>query len=91
MVFASNFTWIEVSKNNTGIQYFDRDSLDKKGNGIIEVTTKYLQIDTNTSKEIDENIYITKINCLTNKFKDISVNGKKSLTEKGKTLMEINY
>tara|TARA_B100000579_G_scaffold355113_1_gene310350 strand:- start:303 stop:614 length:312 start_codon:yes stop_codon:yes gene_type:complete len=82
MVFASNFTWIEVSKNNAGIQYLDRDSVDKKGKGIIEVTTKYLKIDTNTSKEIEENIYITKISCLTNQFKDISVNGKKNLTEK---------
>ena len=41
-----------------------------------------MKIDTNTSKKIEENIYIMKINCLTNKFKDISVNGKKNLTAK---------
>ena len=30
----------------------------------------------------NENIYVMKINCLTNKFKDVSVNGKKKLTAK---------
>ena len=39
-------------------------------------------INTNTSKRIEENIYTMKINCLTNKFKDVSVNGKKNLTAK---------
>ena len=63
-------------------RYIDRDSVDIKGKGIIELTTKYLKIDINNSKKIEENIYIMKINCLTNKFKDISVNGKKNLTAK---------
>ena len=65
-----------------GIQYLDRDSINIKGKGIIELTTKYIKIDTNNSKEIEENIYIMQINCLTNKFKDISVNGKKNLSAK---------
>ena len=81
-VFGESNNWIEVSKTPAGIQYLDRDSIDVKGKGIIELTTKYLEIETNTSKEKEENIYITKINCLTNKFKDISVNGEKNLTAK---------
>ena len=84
MVHAANINWVEVSKNPAGIQYLDRDSIDIKGEGIIELTTKYLKIDTNTSKEIKENIYIMKINCLTNKFKDISVNDNKNSTAKWK-------
>ena len=47
-----------------------------KGKGIIELTTKYLRIFTNDSKEFEENIYTMRINYLTNKFKDISINGK---------------
>ena len=82
IVYAANINWVEVSKTPAGIQYLDTDSIDIKGKGIIEITTKYLKIETNTSKEIEENIYIMKINCLTNKFKDISVNGKKNLTAK---------
>ncbi len=82
MVYAENTNWIEVSKNPLGIQYLDRDSIDIRGRGIIELTTKYLKIDPNTSQKIEENIYTMKINCLTNKFKDISVNGKKNLTAK---------
>ena len=82
MVSAANINWIEVSKTPVGIQYLDRDSINIKGNGIIELTTKYLKIDSNTSKGIEENIYTMEINCRTNKFKDISVNGKKNLTAK---------
>ncbi len=81
-VYAANVNWVEVSKTPAGIQYLDRDNIYIKGKGIIELTTKYLKIDTSTSREIDENIYVMKINCLTNKFKDISVNGKKNLTAK---------
>ena len=82
MVYASNINWIEVSKTPAGIQYIDRDSINIKGKRIIELTTKYLKIDSNTSKGIEENSYTMEINCLTNKFKDISVNGKKNLTAK---------
>ena len=49
---------------------------------MIELTTKYIKIDSSGSKEIEENIYTMKINCMTNKFKDISVNGKKNLSAK---------
>ena len=82
MAYAANINWIEVSKTPEGIQYLDRDSINIKGKGILELTTKYLKIDSNTSTGIEENIYTMEINCLTNKFKDISVNGKKNLTAK---------
>ena len=82
IVYGANINWVEVSRTAAGIQYFDRDNIHIKGKGIIEVPTKYIKVETSTSKEIEENIYVMKINCLTNKFKDISVNGKKNLTAK---------
>ena len=82
IVYGANNNWVEVSKAPAGIQYIDRDSLNRKGNGIIEITTKYLKVNINTSKNIEENIYVMQINCLTNEFKDISVNGKNNLTAK---------
>ena len=82
LVYGSNNNWVEVSKTPAGIQYLDKESLKSKGKGIVEIKTKYLKFDTYTKNEIEENIYLMKINCLTNEFKDISVNGKKNLTAK---------
>ena len=82
IVYGANTNWVEVSRTPSGIQYLDRDSIDIEEKGIIEISTKYIEIDSSTSKEIEENIYIMKINCMTNKFKDISVNGKKNLSAK---------
>jgi len=82
IVYGANTNWVEVSRTSAGVQYLDRDSIDIEEKGIIELTTKYIKIDSSTSKEIEENIYIMKINCMTNKFKDISVNGKKNLSAK---------
>lgn len=82
IVYGANTNWVEVSRTPTGVQYLDRDSIDIEEKGIIELTTKYIKIAHSTSKEIEENIYIMKINCMTNKFKDISVNGKKNLSAK---------
>ena len=82
IVYGANTNWVEVSQTPTGVQYLDRDSINIEEKGIIELTTKYIKISPSTSKEIEENIYIMKINCMTNKFKDISVNGKKNLSAK---------
>lgn len=82
IVYGANTNWVEVSRTPAGIQYLDRDSINIEEKGIIELTTKYIKIAPSTSKEIEENIYIMKINCMTNKFKDISVNGKKNLSAK---------
>ena len=82
IVYGANSNWIEVSKTAAGVQYLEEDSLIIKGKGIIQITTKYSKIDPESLKEIEENIYAMKINCLTNQFKDISVNGKKNLTAK---------
>ena len=82
IVYGANTNWVEVSRTPTGVQYLDRDSINIEEKGIIELTTKYIKIAPSTSKEIEENIYIMKINCKTNKFKDISVNGKKNLSAK---------
>ena len=82
IVYGANTNWVEVSRTPTGVQYLDRDSIDIEEKGIIELTTKYIKIAPRTSKGIEENIYIMKINCITNKFKDISVNGEKNLSAK---------
>ena len=82
IAFAENNNWVKVSRTIAGIQYIDIDSIEKKERGEIELKTKYLQIDAKKSKVIDENIYTMRINCLTNQFKDISINGKENLSAK---------
>ena len=82
IVLGVERSWVEVSKTPSGIQYIDKNSVDSKGKRVIEITTKYLEFDANTSKEIEENIYLMRINCLTNKYKDILVNEKKILISK---------
>ena len=81
-VYGASNNWIQVIKTTTGIQYLNIDSINNQSKGIIELKTKYLELDANTSKEIEENIYSMRINCLTNKFKDISANGKEIINAK---------
>ena len=78
---ALNDNWIEVSSTSLGRQYLDKNSLINKDRGIIEITTKYLKIDSK-NKNVEENIYIMEINCDINKYKDISINGKNILRAK---------
>ena len=82
VAYSANNNWVEISKTQEGIQYLDKDSMNNKDKEVIEITTKYLKIDPNTSNKIEENIYIMKINCLTTKYKDISVNGNINLSAK---------
>ena len=82
IVFSAVNDWVEISRTSEGIQYLDRNSLNNKGKNIIEIITKYSKIKANTSEKIEDNIYIMRINCISNEFKDISVNGKNNLSAK---------
>ena len=82
IVYGANNNWVEVSRTEEGIQYLDIDNIKNKDKGVIEISTKYLKFDTYDPSKIEENIYTMRINCLTHKFKDISVNGKKNLRAK---------
>ena len=73
---------IQASKTNEGIHYWDIGSLINKSNGLIEVKTKYFNKDVENQEIIEENIYTMEINCINNKYKDISVNGKINLSAK---------
>ena len=76
LAYGLNTNWVELQKTAAGSQYWDRNSLTNQNNGVIEITTKYLELDPNTSKELNENTYVMRINCQTIKYKDISINGK---------------
>ena len=80
--YATTNNWIEVNQTKEGRQFWDRDSLTEKGKGIIEIKTKYIRLESNTSRAIEENIYLMRIDCLNSKYKDVSVNGEINLRPK---------
>ena len=82
MVYGINNNWIEVSSSTFGKQYWDSNSLIDKEKGVIEISTKYFKIDPKDSGTFEENIYTMEINCITNKYKDISVNGNNKMSAK---------
>tara|TARA_Y100001968_G_C19193054_1_gene636137 strand:- start:344 stop:757 length:414 start_codon:yes stop_codon:yes gene_type:complete len=82
IAYASDNNWVEVSRTITGIQYWDKDSLIIKDKGLIEITTKYLELDPSNWGEVEVNIYTMEINCIGNKYKDISVNGQNNVITK---------
>ena len=51
IVYGANTNWVEVSRTTAGVQYLDIDSIDIEEKGIIELTTKYIKIDSSTSKK----------------------------------------
>ena len=82
MVYGINNNWIEVSSTKFGRQYWDSNSLINKKKGVIEISTKYFKIDAKDSGAFEENTYTMEINCITNKYKDISVNDNNNLSAK---------
>ena len=82
MVYGSNNNWVEVSRTMVSRQYWDKDSLLNKEKGIIEISTKYLKTDPKDTGALKGNIYTMEINCITNRYKDISVNGNNNLSAK---------
>ena len=50
MAYGSNNKWVEVSRTIAGKEYWNRDSLIKKEKGVIEISTKYLKIDSKNKR-----------------------------------------
>ncbi len=61
-----------------------RNSLTNKNRAIIEITSIYIKIDRASLIKREENVCIMRINCNTNEYKDISINGTKDSTSKWK-------
>ena len=82
MVYGANNNRVSINKNKGEIEYLDKDRINYKDKVLIEITTRYIKIDTNTSKEIEKDIFIKRLNYFGNKYKGISVNDKKNLSVK---------
>ena len=80
--YAASEDWIEVKPTKEGRQLWNKNSLSKEEKEIINISTKYLKLKKNTPNILEENIYLMKIDCLTNSYKDIATNGSVNIDPK---------
>ena len=74
-LLAKDTKWIEVSRTNQGRQWWDKSSLIKKQDGILNVYSKFRP---NTQLSNADIFYSMDIDCIHDSYKDISVNGQTS-------------
>ena len=67
--------WILLKENKDGKEWLDLGSLKKINNNEISVLTKFFKKPTNENNEGQTSLYVMRINCLKNQFKDTSING----------------
>ena len=82
---VGNVDWFLLKENESGKEWLDLGSIKVLKNNQLTVLTRYYE---NTSKVKDKgetNLYVMKINCLNNEFKDISINGIPQFNSKWKT------
>ena len=79
---ATNVEWILLKENNLGKQWIDKGSLKKYKNNEISVLTKFFENPINENRKGTTSLYVMRINCENNNFKDTSINGLPNLNSK---------
>ena len=67
--------WILLKDNKDGKEWLDIGSLKKIKNNEVSVLTKFFKKPVKEGEEGQTSLYVMRINCLTKKFKDTSING----------------
>ena len=70
-----NVDWVLLKENKDGKEWLDRGSIKPLRNGEISVLTKFFKKPTESNDDGELSLYVMRINCDDNKFKDISING----------------
>ena len=71
---VSNVDWVLLKENNDGKEWIDMGSIKEINSGEITVLTKFLRNPKEGDKEL-LSLYVMRINCNDNTFKDTSING----------------
>ena len=74
--------WLLLKENQDGKEWLDLGSLRKINDEEIKVLTKFFENPTKKNKEGKTSLYVMKINCSSNQFKDTSINGFPALNSK---------
>tara|TARA_B100001029_G_C15034425_1_gene439178 strand:+ start:89 stop:478 length:390 start_codon:yes stop_codon:yes gene_type:complete len=80
-----NVDWLLLKENNDGKEWLDMGSIKKIQNNEISVLTKFFKNPTDSSDKGKLSLYVMRINCDNNKFKDTSINGIPQFNSKWQT------
>ena len=79
---ANDVEWLLLKKNDDGEQWIDKGSVKKYSNNEISVLTRYFEAPKEKDSQGKKLLYVMRINCETQKFKDTSINGIPNLNAK---------
>jgi len=65
-----NVDWVLLKENNDGKEWLDKGSIKELPNGEISVLTKFFKNPTNSDDDGELSLYVMRINCDENKFKE---------------------
>ncbi len=90
IIFEMNFKaialdkvdWILLKENKDGKEWIDLGSIKRLNNSELSVLTKYYENPNKVRATGKTNLYVMRINCDNNYFKDISINGISNLNSK---------
>ena len=71
----SNVDWFLLKENQDGKEWLDLGSLKKFKNDEISVLTKFYENPKIKNEKGKTTLYVMRINCITNQFKDTSIDG----------------
>ncbi len=80
-----NVDWVLLKENNDGKEWIDMGSIKSINDKEISVLTKFLQNPKDSNDKEKLSLYVMRINCTENKFKDTSINGIPQLNSKWQT------
>ena len=82
---TGNVDWILLKENNEGKQWLDMARIKTISDQELNVLTKFYKNPKDTIDKGQLSLYVMRINCNDNKFKDISVNGIPQFNSKWQT------
>ena len=91
---VGNVDWLLLKENKDGKEWIDMGSIKEINSEEITVLTKYLKNPNESSDKEQLSLYVMRINCNDNTFKDTSINGipqfgSKWQTSKNDELIEV--
>ena len=72
---VGNVDWVLLKQNNDGKEWIDMGSIKEINTKEITVLTKFLKNSKESSDKEQLSLYVMRINCNDNTFKDTSING----------------
>ena len=70
-----NVDWVLLKENNDGKEWIDMGSIKEINDEEITVLTKFFKNPKESSNKGELSLYVMRINCSNNTFKDTSING----------------